>query len=262
MHTRLFVLPGLVLAGSLAGAAEVRLTAPPSVRRVGDKVTVSFAVSAPTDVEVAVLDGKGRAVRHLAAGVIGGENAPPAPLGPGLEQTIEWDGRDDQGKPLDRGPLSVRVRARMKPTFDGFLLYHPDATPGVYALAVGPKGQVYAFYRDATANGNQGGLKIKVLDRNGRHVRMLVPFPSDIDPKRIEPLGAFRDADGRLVPRVHNWQTLSFYPDTKLSRHRSMPLASVPAVDGRGRVHWLVYGMRLASVGPDGGAHDIGRGDS
>ena len=58
---------------------------------------IKFEVAQPTDVEIAVLDARDRVVRHLAAGVLGGEVAPPKPLQEGMRQSIEWDGRDDSG---------------------------------------------------------------------------------------------------------------------------------------------------------------------
>src|SRR5262249_37301331 len=56
-----------------------------------------------------------------------------------------------------------------------------------------------------------------------------------------------------LVPHVHNWETLSFYPDNVGVRGRDMPEWSCPAVDSRGRVYWLVKGPALVAVDPDGG---------
>ena len=42
------------------------------------------------------MDGQGRVVRHLAAGVLG--NNPPAPLlANSLSQSFAWDGLDDLG---------------------------------------------------------------------------------------------------------------------------------------------------------------------
>src|SRR5262245_19238332 len=92
-------------------SAKVEFANPPQVTRAGGTVTVAFTLKEATDVEVAVLDAKGRVVRHLAAGVLGGKNPPPAPLKPGLEQKLTWDGKDDLGKPAAGGPFQVRVRA-------------------------------------------------------------------------------------------------------------------------------------------------------
>ena len=77
------------------------------------KVRISFALDAATDVEVAILDAQGKVVRHLAAGVLGEDSAPPAPLKPGLAQQLEWDGLDDYGEKAVGGPFKARVRAGM-----------------------------------------------------------------------------------------------------------------------------------------------------
>src|SRR5262245_13174332 len=107
----------LALAISATAVAEVRLSSGPVAKKSGDKTTISFAVSEAADVEVAVLDADGNVVRHLAAGVLGAKNPPPEPLKEGLSQSIEWDGRDDSGKPVPAGQFKVRVRAGMTPTF-------------------------------------------------------------------------------------------------------------------------------------------------
>lgn len=234
-----------------AVAAAPSFTKKPFVSRDGDKVRIDFGVDRETDVAVAIEDAAGRVVRHLAAGVLGA-NA-PAPLRPGLAQSLEWDGKDDDGKPAAGGPFRARVKLGMKPQFDSFLLFNPDATPEVRGLAIGPKGEVYAFYQDPTANGNQGGIKVKVLDRQGRHLRQIVPFPADRSYEKVKATGAFQDAEGHLVPHCHNWHSLSFYPDTVLARGRSMSPFSQPAVDARGRVYWIIEGGRLCAVDADGG---------
>ena len=74
-----------VLAAFLCGAAPLAaggqpptFTRPPAARKAGESVRITFTVSTPTDVEVAILDAGGRVVRHLVAGLLG-RNA-PAPL--------------------------------------------------------------------------------------------------------------------------------------------------------------------------------------
>lgn len=101
----------LLVAASPAGADKPDFTKKPQAERKGEQVILTFAVSAPTDVEVALLNAQGQVVRHLAAGVLGGKNPPPAPLKPGLEQTLTWDGMDDAGKPAAGGPFQFQVRA-------------------------------------------------------------------------------------------------------------------------------------------------------
>jgi len=140
----------------------------------------------------------------------------------------------------------------MKPEFDGFLLENPAATGLVSAVAVGPGGQVYLWHRDCTANGNQGTNKLKVISRDGKYVRTLMPFPADLPAEKAKVLGAFADADGSPVPRIYNLQQLSTYYEASGQRGRSMPDTSSPAVDGRGRAYWVVAGGRLEAVEADG----------
>ena len=71
---------------------------PPRVTRAGDGFEIAFTVDKPTDVEVAIVNRDGRVIRHLTAGVLGGENPPPAPLKAGLKQQLVWDGKNDDGK--------------------------------------------------------------------------------------------------------------------------------------------------------------------
>ena len=255
-------------------------TKKPAVVKADDKIKIEFTVDRETDVAVSVEDAAGKVVRHLAAGRLG-KNAPPPLVADALAQSIEWDGKDDLGhtvfpspsgkmgtgtvfeKSVENGasphfPFRVRVSAGMTPRFDGFLLSNPAASGPVDALAVGPKGALYLFHADATANNNMGSDKIKIIDREGRHVRAITPFPADIAPEKIKGLGAFRTAEGDLVPRVHNWARLSVYPDPNGYLGVTMSANSMPAVDSRGRVYWVVQGPALACLEADGGVPAAG----
>ena len=86
-----------ILAAAFAPAGDVTFSAKPAATKAGDGLKIVFTVSAPTDVEVAVLSADGKVVRHLAAGVLGAKNPPPEPLKAGLSPEIVWDGRDDFG---------------------------------------------------------------------------------------------------------------------------------------------------------------------
>ena len=132
----------LSLAGPLAGG-QAAFTAPPKASRDGAGARVSFAVSGPTDVEVAVLDAGGRAVRHLAAGVLGGEKPPPAPLKAGLAQALTWDGKDDFGRQAAGGPFTVRVRAGTGVTFGRFIGGDPYTFGSLAGIAADEDGNVY-----------------------------------------------------------------------------------------------------------------------
>ena len=305
----------------LAARAGAGFERKPEVKREGAKTTISFSVDSPTDVAVSVVDADGKVVRHLAAGVLGGERPPPLPLKPGLSQRLEWDGRDDYGREVprvgfqvsvrprelrsghsctltpsrprlayasrsvlslsrsgtrkrsgsqkqggkgeqsERGhrlpaidrrpPLSIRVALGLKPEFAGFMLFHPDALGTVYRVAVGPKGHLYYFYDDPSSNGNMGGHKIKVRDRDGRHVRTLSPLPADLTPEERKPFQAFSDEDGHVVPQVHNYEMFALRPVGIQGRAPDMA-CHTPAVDSKGRLHWIVRGDRLACVDAEG----------
>ncbi|MHC4917558.1 MAG: hypothetical protein ACYTGB_18945 [Planctomycetota bacterium] len=108
-HFVSLVIAAILAAPAVLAGEQPSFASKPSARKTGDKVSISFAVSAPTDVEVSVLDAKGRIVRHLAAGLLGGKTPPPAPLKPGLKQELRWDLRDDFGRSARNGPSrSVR----------------------------------------------------------------------------------------------------------------------------------------------------------
>ncbi len=240
------------LVGATAFADEPAFTKKPSAVRTGDAVKIDFAVDRITDVAVTVENAQGKIIRHLAGGVLG--NNPPEPLqARSLSQSLTWDGKDDFGKPAVGGPFEIRVRLGLKPEFDSFVLYNRDASGEVSAVAAGPGGTLYVFHKDGTAKENMGGHRIKVLSRDAKHLKIVTPFPADIDPKKVKPLGVFQTSEGDLVPHLYNWESLSFYPETIGVRGRDMPEWSCPTVDSKGRVYWLVKGPRLVAVDGDGG---------
>ena len=245
----------LILCGTTLAAdppPQLAFTKKPVAKKAGDKVKIEFAVNREADVAVFIEDADGKVIRHLVAGVLG--KNPPEPLKPNsLEQALDWDGKDDFGKPAAGGPFQVRVGLGMKAEFDRFLMHNSEASGEISAVAVGPGGNLYVFHRDGTANGNMGGDKIKVYNRDGKHLKVLTPFPADIAPEKVKALGTFQTKDGDLVPHIYNWETLSFYPDNVGVRGRDMPPHSCPAVDSKGRVYWLVKGPALAAVDADGG---------
>ncbi len=134
----------------------------PSVAPDKQGVAVSFKVSTPADVAVAIVDGKGKTVRHLAAGVLGPN--PPAPLKKdSLAQSVVWDRKDDFGKPVPPGRYTAKVCAGLKPTFhynipiDKNNYWYKDKTPTDKGLDVdnlpNPKiGRTLGHYSRGTMN--------------------------------------------------------------------------------------------------------------
>jgi len=193
----------LLAAARAASGGEASFSAKPTAAKDDDKVKVSFTVSVPTDVEVAVLTADNKVACHLAAGVLGGQKPPPEPLKPGLSQSIEWDGKDDFGKPAGGGPFKVRVRAGMKPVFDGFVGASPYALCTVrYAPVRGMvvDGQGNLYVREEAYNGG-GSTDIRVFDRSGKYLRTVMPYPANLKKEDAVPFGLVGAPGEYLVPR-------------------------------------------------------------
>ena len=159
-----------------AEGGEAGFATKPEAGSSGGKTVVTFKVNAQTDVAVYVLDASGKCIRHLAAGVLGGKNPPPAPLKAGLSQTLEWDGKDDYGKPAAGGPFKARVALGLKPEFAGFLNWHPDMLPKTVRVAVGPNGNVYGLQKSVTRTAFFEAANVICRHRKrwpGRHVAKL-----------------------------------------------------------------------------------------
>jgi sugar lactone lactonase YvrE len=199
---------GLVLAFAHTAAGEdAKFTAKPSAAKEGDGAKISFTVSAPTDAEVAVLDGKGRVARHLAAGLLG-KNAPEPFKKDALAQELAWDGRDDAGQPASGGPFKVRVRLGLQPRLDKILGRNDNSLDGeICALTVNPKGELFVLLSSPF----RGHSELRVLDRQGKYLRTVMPYAADTPEARTEPVGHVK-IDGRRQPLVFNGQGHCLYP--------------------------------------------------
>jgi len=201
---------------ALAGEAPPGFTKEPTAVRVGANVKITFAVNRQTDVEVTVLDAKGEVVRHLAAGLLGGN--PPAPLKRNsLVQEILWDGRDDGGRPATGA--RVRVRLGIGAKLDRFV-----PSPGakvsipVTALGVGKDGELYVL-----ANRGHASCYLYVLDRDGKYLRTLLPSPANLRDEDLKDLERLMLKDGSKVPVVYQGNAAHLAP--YLSGIRSQQLA-------------------------------------
>ncbi|MEX0718557.1 MAG: hypothetical protein WD066_18335 [Planctomycetaceae bacterium] len=202
---------------STVSAAETSFAMPPQVESAGGKTVVSFALAAPGDVEVAVLGAKGKVVRHLAAGVLGGKNPPPAPLKAGLAQSLEWDGQDDLGQQAQGGPFRVRVRAGMGVKFGRMIGGDPrtgSITQGrkmLNGLAVDEQGNLYVKMLSAVGSHGDSGWwpwHVRQFDRDGKYVRTLLPHSPTTDPAKASGMDLLPVADGKFAPALQN----SLYP--------------------------------------------------
>ncbi|MEX0702248.1 MAG: SMP-30/gluconolactonase/LRE family protein [Planctomycetales bacterium] len=148
-------------------------SAKPQVAAEGDRVTVRFASKGACDVTVVIEDAGGRIVRHLASGVLG-PNAPAPLQANSLEQTLVWDGKDDQGHYVDdKASCTVRVSLGLKPQFERTLLWEPKLRVGRDAppMVATPDG-VYVY---------DGRVLdyVTLYDHAGDYLRAVYPFPGN-----------------------------------------------------------------------------------
>ncbi len=187
------------LSMSALAAEKIAFATPPKAAQEAGGARVSFAVSGPTDVEVAVLSAEGKVVRHLAAGMLGGKNPPPAPLKPGLEQSLSWDGKDDFGKPAAGGPFKFRVRAGTALKFGCFIGEDPCNLGALDSLATDEEGSVYVMGYGGEAN--QGQMVLRAFDAEGRYLRELLPFPADLPPDAMKDIARWDDERKAFLPQ-------------------------------------------------------------
>lgn len=207
-----------LLVGPLYAAADgsvAQFTQRPTAKKATEGVRIDFAVSKPTDVTVYIEDAGGQIVRHLAAGVLG-RNAPAPLKADSLEQSLVWDGKDDDGlpaRPTGDGRLQVRVALGLKANYAGTAFSEqtgPNNISNVWGLAAG-NGRVYVV---ANRWGKLFWLAsaVHVFRRDGAYEKTIKPFPANLPPERLAGTGAFRGQDGRLIPIIHHPLDMTFYP--------------------------------------------------
>jgi len=224
---------GLLIVLSCAGAAsaeDAEFASVPKAVRGDDGASVVFALKGPADVEVAVLDAGGRAVRRLAAGVLGGKNPPPAPLKPGLTQRIPWDGKDDRGRAATGGPFKVRVRAGMSVRFGrtiggspytGSVVSMPYRAP-VNGLVVDGAGNLFVKMMSSVGSHGNSGMwpwHLRQFDRRGEYVKTLLPYAPSTPAGQASGFQLLKTPDGAFAPSLRT----SLYPVFSLLGNEILP---------------------------------------
>ncbi len=245
-HLTLFLAVALVACAATAG--EPGFSKAPTVARADGKVTISFAVTAPTDVAVDVLDAKGKVVRHLGAAALGAKNPPP-PFKPGLSQSVEWDGKNDKGEPVSSVGCKVRVRLGLKAEFDRFIGWKgapPMNVATVNGLAVGPDRNVYVISIDTAAPAaGRSENRLWVMSPKGKYLRTLYPYPATMDPAELRGADFLSAERGRLTPRVYDRVCPSYLPQMRAVNRQTM------AVTRDGRIVFMNgWATELYAFGP------------
>ena len=242
----------LLCVSGLAAAAAPSFTAKPVVVKAGDGCKVSFTVSAPTDVEVAVLNASNRVVRCLAAGVLG-TNSPVPFKKDSLAQEVVWDGKDDAGKPAAGGPFQIRVRLGVLPRLDKILGRNDNTLSGeISALTFSPKGEMFVLLTDCY----RGRAELRVLDRDGKYLRTIMPYAASTPETNAVLVGQIR-IDGQRQPLVFNGQGHCFYPLVAGIRGQTMawhPDGYLVAISSLGDMCNHGPPRHLIAFDPQGGA--------
>ena len=200
----------LMLIAATCSAADVRFSSKPTATKKDGKVSISFTLSTSTDVEVAILDAKGKVVRHLSAGVLGGKKAPPPPLKAGLAQKLGWNMRDDFGKPAKGGPFKVRVRAGMSVKFGkifGTSPYSGVLSSGAPSdsVAVAPDGGIYVKMASLVPALHAGmPWHIRKFDKTGKYIKTVLPYPPSTPPAKTPGFRLIDAGDGQMTPAHTN----------------------------------------------------------
>ncbi|KKK61789.1 hypothetical protein LCGC14_3010830, partial [marine sediment metagenome] len=200
-----------VLSGLWAAPADAKpaFTRKPTVSAKDGQLIVRFGVSELTDVEVAVLDAGGKVVRHLAAGMLG-ENTPAGLQSGTLSQKVAWDGKNDLGKPVggDVSAFKFRVSAGMSASLTGIIGSDPLRTIlSVRGLTTDAEGNLYVLNVLGAQHSNDGTASVLVLDRKGKYLRTILPFPADLPPARLKGLKRITDEAGNELPFFYQLET-------------------------------------------------------
>jgi hypothetical protein len=216
-------------ASTAAPAAS--FTKKPTAVATREGARIEFTVSAPTDVSVYIEGANGRIARHLAAGVLG-KNAPKPLAADSLAQSLQWDGRDDDGRPAVGGPFKVRVGLGLRASYAGLAFADADKTgpntiDTIVGLATDRDGRLYVMDR-------WSGLawwsisKIRVFRRDGSYEKTIKPFPANLPLERLAPIGAFVNSFGAVTPLIYRPEGMSFYPQEEVAQQ--------PAILADGRI--------------------------
>jgi len=202
-----------LLAGEappVPAAEELKFVEKPTATKAGDKVKIHFSVSREADVAVFVEDAGGKVIRHLVAGVLG-KNPPPPLKANSLEQSVEWDGKADWGKPAGAGPFKVRVALGLAAKYDKQIVADTQSIGDVQAMVAGPDGTLYVVAGAGARVPNWGSQRLIALGRDGTYERTLIPPPSTTTREQFAALGgAAVEVGGHPVPVCMNIRARTF----------------------------------------------------
>ncbi|PCJ59047.1 MAG: hypothetical protein COA79_11860 [Planctomycetota bacterium] len=201
---------------------EIKFTKKPMSKKSAAGLEISFEVNAYTDVTITIENEQGKIIRHLVSGMLG--KNPPKPLkANSLSQNIIWDGKADFGLPTT-GATKVRVALGLGTKFEK-VLAEDRQNLGVIIRAVttDKKGNVYVLSKFGADIVNWSSSTLTMLDRNGKYVKTILPFPAGMKKKDLGNLTTI-ELKGKTSPIVHNISRRSFYPNFTPPRKGGMAI--------------------------------------
>lgn len=242
-------------------------TKKPELKEEKNLTTISFAVKDFCDVTVAIENVEGKIIRHLASGVLGAKAPEPFQKN-SLEQTIQWDNKDDRGKYIDDlVNTKVRVSLGLQAEYEKDLYYSPHKRISVLPIMCATPEGIYVFE-------GMGRDHVRLYSHDGKYEKTIYPFPAS-QIKNVKGLKWWQAPDGHEVidkeGLYHNTILTSGDNDSRFNQKgRQGGLAATGlAVNGKRISLMYEHLNRLATDGSTGGLPlkgeetciRIGRGD-
>jgi len=111
------------------------------------------------------------------------------------------------------------------------------------------KGELYVFHVFGGLHPNDGTAACSVFDRQGRYLRMILPYPANLPDDKFAGIKRVELESGAKVPFIYQGETRSFIPGAG-----DLPAQRVVATaDGRlvfvGIQEWVGSALRYAQAG-------------
>lgn len=221
--------------GGRGGVVIFEFATKPTVTRRDRKYVIRFAVKAACDATVAIVDENGKITRYLASGMLG-KDAPRPFRQDSLSQQIEWDGKDNTGRPVPlrdaqgkpRG-CKVVVSLGLRARFGMAITKPPEAFSHISAVACDREGNAYV----AEPPGPRMPVTIRVFSREGKCLRTISPPPGGLKRDEYTGFDVIGPADNPF-----------FIPKTNAAIGKHEPVMGM-AVSPKGEVVFSNCGFRV-----------------
>ena len=152
------------------------------------------------------------------------------------------------------GPFNVRVSIDRRPRLDKIAGWDGGTLGTIAGLTVGRDGEVYVLLSDGY--GFWGRSELRVLDRNGKYLRTIIPYPANLPAKATAPVGQL-EIEAERLPIVFNGHGHNLSPLTAGMKKQTMvfnPKGRLLMVSAVGTMAEHGSPRHLLAVAPEGGA--------